>query len=318
MIGSTDLYNSYLVSRLNARSTVLNSIAGLAASGSGNNAVNAIINGARATNDRMSVATGSKFTGEAAGLNAASASAREAASMLQAADTGLTEIGDMLAEMKILVEIITTSTNPATSSFDRSVLERDFSDLRTEIDVTARATEFNDVKLLQGDGAGGTFDVSFKVGTGQGSGDNLTISLNSALVADLSAGLASDSLVTEAGAATALTKLTAAVNGLNAIKGAVAGLNEAVFVASLNASDIASGLDSFNDQRVAVDVVIEAAQFLGQEISEQGGTSLANPNTELMRNMLKPQESRSDQGNSTSEAAPTPPPEPDSDSQASP
>ncbi len=312
MIESAYLYNSSLVSRLNARSMALNSIAGLAASGSGNIAVNAITNGARATNDRMSVATGSRFTGEAAGLNAANASAREAASLLQAADTGLTEIGDMLAEMKILVEIITTSTNPATSNFDRTVLERDFSDLRTEIDVTARATEFNGVKLLQGDSAGGTFDVSFRVGTGQDSGDKLTISLNSALVADLSAGLASDSLVTEAGAATALTNVTAAVNGLNAIKGAVAGFNEAVFVAALSANDIASGLDSFNDQRVAVDVVIEAAQFLGQEISEQGGTSLANPNAELMRTMLKPQEGGSDHGDSSSETAATPPPEPDS------
>ena len=51
-------------------------------------------------------------------------------------------------------------------------------------------------------------EVTFKVGTGQGPGDQLTISLDSALIADLSAGLATDSLTTVAGATTALANVT--------------------------------------------------------------------------------------------------------------
>jgi flagellin len=306
MIDSAALSNSAMMSRLNARATTLNSIVGMAASGSGGTAVNEVINGARAINDHLAVATGARFTEESAGLAAASSSAREAASLLQAADMGLTDIGGKLAEMKVLVEIITTSTNPATSTLDRAILDRNFSDLRAEIDVIAGVTEFNGVDLLQGDGAGGPFQVTFRVGTGQESADQLTISLDSALVADLSAGLVTDSLATIAGATAALTNVTAAVNNLNAIKGAVEGYQEAVFLAAENAGEIATGLVSFNSQRVAVDVIMEAAQFLGQEIAQQSGASLTHPDAQLMRGMLGPQDSSAEGGASTPEPAPEP------------
>ena len=71
MIDSAALSNSAMMSRLNARATTLNSIVGMAASGSGGTAVNEVINGARAINDHLAVATGARFTEESAGLAAA-------------------------------------------------------------------------------------------------------------------------------------------------------------------------------------------------------------------------------------------------------
>jgi flagellin len=286
MVETSISSNGSLVSRLDSRSASLNSIAALAAAGSGNAAIVAEHDGARAVNDRIFVAAGIGLSGEAAGLAASSASARQAASMLQVADGGLKDIGDKLAAMKALVETITTGANPVTSSFDRAVLDRDFLDLRTTIDGIARATEFNGVKILQGDGAGGSFAVAFKVGTGQAPGDTITIAIGSALVADLSAGLATDSLATTAGAATALTNVTKAIDQLNAVRGAVAGFGEAVFIAAENASDIATGLTDFNRQRIAVDVDLDAARFLGQEIARQGGARLSGTGAELLRGVL--------------------------------
>ena len=89
-----------------------------------------------------------------------------------------------------------------------------------------------------------------------------------------------------------------------AIKGAVAGYNEVVFIAAENANDVASGPSGFNAKRVAVDILVEAARFLGHEIAVQGGASLSHPDAQLMRGLMGPVESGSDGGNSSSDSTP--------------
>ena len=82
-------------------------------------------------------------------------------------------------------------------------MDIEFQTVKGKIDAIAADTAFNKIKLLQGGaGAGGEFEISFKVGTGNEAHDDITVSIAPASVSDLSAGLAAGSVTSMVGAST--------------------------------------------------------------------------------------------------------------------
>jgi flagellin-like hook-associated protein FlgL len=81
-----------------------------------------------------------------AALQGAQSQAREGVSLLQAADAGLASIEQRLASMRALAD----QAAGADSDFQRSILQREFSDLRAEIDQIAGRTELDGVKVIDG------------------------------------------------------------------------------------------------------------------------------------------------------------------------
>ncbi len=279
-------YGNSLATRLNARSSDIEAVAELARLGAaGGRSVAASADGVSAANDRLMVATSAMLGAEIAGLVAAGAIARRAGTLLQSADAGLSGIAGKLAEMKALAETATDPKAAPMSSLTRSRLDTEFAALRSELDRIAQETEFDGVKLLGGDGAGGAYQVSFRVGTGVGPGDNISVSIDAAGSADLAAGLDTDSLLT-GGATQALANVKIAIDKLGEIQGTVAGLGEAVASASQAADASGAAMGTALRRRTEVVVTIDSARLLGQELAQQGGISLDDTDAEVLRRLL--------------------------------
>lgn len=100
-----------------------------------------------AKDDAAALAIGSKLRAEVAGLNQASNNASQAVSLLQIADGALSTTGDILVRMKALA---VQSSSGQLSDSDRSLLNQEFTNLRSEIDRIAQVTNFNGNQLLNG------------------------------------------------------------------------------------------------------------------------------------------------------------------------
>lgn len=100
-----------------------------------------------AKDDAAALAVGSKLRAEVAGLNTAANNASQAVSLLQIADGALSTIGDILVRQKALA---VQSSSGQLSDTERSLLNQEFSNLRTEIDRIANVTNFNGTTLLNG------------------------------------------------------------------------------------------------------------------------------------------------------------------------
>ena len=129
-----------------------------------------------ASDDAAGLAIGSKMTSQIRGLEQAARNANDAVSLLQTADGAAIEISDMLQRMRELAVQAANGTNDTT---DIANLNKEFAALATEIDRVTDDTEFNGLKVLQGNltSASGTADqLEFVVG--KDAADKLTVSFS--------------------------------------------------------------------------------------------------------------------------------------------
>lgn len=119
-------------------------------SNAASSSLNKLSSGSRiptAKDDAAGLAVGSKLKSEIAGLTQAANNAGQATSLLQIADGALSTIGDVLQRMKTLA---VQSSSGQLDDASRSLLNQEFSNLKSEIDRVAGITNFNGTKLLSG------------------------------------------------------------------------------------------------------------------------------------------------------------------------
>ena len=109
-----------------------------------------------AGDDAAGLAISEKMRSQIRGLDQASRNAFDGRSLLQVAEGALNETHSILQRMK---ELAVQSANDTNTDFDRSEIQKEIEQLKTEIDRISRDTEFNTMKLLNGTrGATATID----------------------------------------------------------------------------------------------------------------------------------------------------------------
>ena len=110
----------------------------------------------RAGDDAAGLAISEKMRGQIRGLNQASRNAQDGISMIQTAEGALNETHSILQRMREL----SVQANTATlQDADRSQLDTEFGQLKSEIDRIAKTTTFNGTNLLNG-GLGSSVTVT--------------------------------------------------------------------------------------------------------------------------------------------------------------
>jgi flagellin len=113
-----------------------------------------------ASDDAAGLAIASRMTSQINGLGQAARNANDAISLVQTADGALTEVTSMLQRMRELAVQSASDTNVAA---DRTALNQEFTELRSEINRIAQNTQWNGSNILDGS-AGTSGTLSFQVG----------------------------------------------------------------------------------------------------------------------------------------------------------
>nr|WP_300187302.1 flagellin [uncultured Agathobaculum sp.] len=102
----------------------------------------------RAGDDAAGLAISEKMRAQITGLDVAQKNAKDGISLVQTAEGALTEVHDMLNRM---VELASQSANGTyENETDRVQLQKEISELKSEIDRIADSANFNGIKLLDG------------------------------------------------------------------------------------------------------------------------------------------------------------------------
>ncbi|MFJ7858082.1 flagellin [Peribacillus sp. NPDC097206] len=118
----------------------------------------------KAGDDAAGLAISEKMRGQIRGLDMASKNAQDGISLLQTAEGALNETHDITQRMR---ELAVQSGNDTNTDDDRDALNKEFAQLKEEINRIANTTEFNTKTLLNG-------NLGAKVGTATGT-DVLTV-----------------------------------------------------------------------------------------------------------------------------------------------
>ena len=129
------------------------------------------INGA--ADDAAGLAISSKMTAQIKGLNQAVRNANDGISLIQTAEGALVEVSNMLQRMR---ELAVQSANDTNTTSDRSALNSEFGQLRTEINRISSNTQWNGMNILDKTaGPNANCEFKFQVGANAAQTINLTV-----------------------------------------------------------------------------------------------------------------------------------------------
>ena len=114
-----------------------------------------------AKDDAAGLAIASRMTSQIKGVSQAARNANDGISMAQTAEGALS---GMAATLQRVRELAVQSANATNSASDRTALNREASQLITELDRVAKTTEFNGQKLLDGSFGAAQFQVGANAG----------------------------------------------------------------------------------------------------------------------------------------------------------
>jgi len=112
-----------------------------------------------AKDDAAGLAISEKLRSQIRSISVAVRNSQDGISMAQTTEGGLAEIGNILGRMRELSE---QAANGTLGTSERQTLDKEYQQLKTEIDRISNATEFNGTKLL--DGSLSTTGVTLQVG----------------------------------------------------------------------------------------------------------------------------------------------------------
>jgi len=226
-----------------------------------------------AADDAAGLAVREQMRSDIAVLNQGIRNANDGIAMIQTADGALSVIDEKLIRMKELAEQAATGTYTNTQ---REIMDSEFKQMASEITRIAKATDFNGIKLLNGNQSAG---LTIHFGTGNSEEeDYYSVSINEATSSALGLyeGSSLVTISTQIAAKSALTKIDNAITSKDNIRAHLGAMQNRLENTITNLTIQAENLQAAESQMSDVDVATEMTEFVRNQILTQAGTAMLN------------------------------------------
>lgn len=179
------------------------------------------------------------------------------------------------------------SSAPSAGTFDTV----DFSDFGLSIKLnslfaTGTGVSANNEFVIAG-GNSTTLQLTFRVGTGTGTNDEVTFNLDKARVADLAASLDTDSIDTVANAENTMGRLDTAISTVNGIRADVGGAQNRIGFAASNLAASVENTEAARSGLLDLNVAQEMTTFTSAQILLQAGVAMLAQANQWPGNLLR-------------------------------
>lgn len=224
----------------------------------------------RAADDAAGLGLSESLRAQIRSINQATRNASDGISLTQIADGAAATIGSLLSRLR---ELSSQSASGTVGNTERSYIDQEFVALRSEIDRIAQVTEFNGQALT----SGSTISFSIAIGFRSGSGNTLSLDLNSITTASL--GLASVNVSTSANASSALANIDNAISAVASARAEYGSVQNRFEATIANLQITSENLTAAESRIRDADVAYETSQFTKNQILVQAGiATLAQAN----------------------------------------
>lgn len=221
----------------------------------------------KAADDAAGLAISENLKGQIRSAAQARRNANDGISMIQTAEGGINEIGNIVTRLR---ELGIQASSDTVGDTERGFLNKEVNQLKEEMNRIAKVTTWGTTKLL--DGSGPKFE--FQVGLYGGAEDN-RISFEAADInVSLDAiGLSDVDFSSKEGAQEALTKLDEAQSVVNSNRASLGALQNRMNSASDNLAIQEENLSAANSRIRDTDVAAATSELTRNQILLQAGTS---------------------------------------------
>ena len=222
----------------------------------------------RAADDAAGLSISEKMRSQIRGLNKASDNAQDGISLVQTAEGALNEVHSMLQRMS---ELAVQASNGTNASQDRTALDNEVQQLKTEIERVGTTTQFNKMDILTGEFSSNN-EKTLQVGANQDQVITIAISaltstVGSALDAKVKVGTAS-------AAQSSITIIQNSITNLSALRSKLGALQNRLEHTVANLDNISENTQSAESRIRDTDMAEEMVQYSKNNILQQAGQSM--------------------------------------------
>jgi len=190
--------------------------------------------------------------------------ANDGISIIQTAESATNEVTDILQRMR---ELAVQSASETLANEERSYIQDEFVELRSEVARIASVTEFNGVQLTDGT----TTSLDVQVGIDNNSSSRITIQLGDLTATTLN--LSSVTLQTVTGARGALDIIDTALASVNSTRSLFGAVQNRIDSAINNAQIYTEALSAAESQIRDADFAVETSELTKLQIMQQAGVA---------------------------------------------
>ncbi|MGF7397319.1 flagellin [Thermoanaerobacterium thermosaccharolyticum] len=222
-----------------------------------------------AADDAAGLAISEKMKSQIAGLNMAQRNAQDGISLLQTAEGALNETSSILQRMRELVVQASSDTNTAQ---DRQNIQKEITQLNSEIDRIANQTEFNTKKLLNGDIS--STGLTFQIGANAAQNISITIAKMDSSTLGVNSLDVSISTLTSDQISAWLSTIDTAINTVSGQRADLGAVQNRLEHTINNLGTASENLTAANSRIRDVDMAQEMMEFTKDNILNQAATAM--------------------------------------------
>ncbi|RRD91430.1 flagellin, partial [Clostridiales bacterium COT073_COT-073] len=185
-------------------------------------------------------------------------------------------------------ELAVQSANGSNQDDDRKLIQKEVEQLKSEIDAIAEKTQFNKMKLLNGDGAGAQLSMTFQVGANKSDAEKITIKLSGLKVASLF-GVANDDvfLSTQAAAKDLIDNVETAIVKLATTRADLGAVQNRLEHTIKNLDNSVENLTASESRIRHTDMAKEMMEFTRTNILNQAAQAMLAQANQLPQGVLQ-------------------------------
>jgi flagellin len=222
-----------------------------------------------AKDDAAGLAIASKMTSQIRGMGQAIRNANDGISYAQTAEGALGEVSNMLQRIR---ELAVQSASGTYAAADRTNLNSEVTELKSQITNILATTEFNGTRIFNSAASGATYTAasgSVAIQTGVNSGDTVSVSFST--LSDLAAATAVD---TAANAGTALGNVDTALTNVNSTRAKLGAAQSRLESTVNNLSNTVTNLSDARSRIEDADFSAETTNLAKAQILSQASTAM--------------------------------------------
>lgn len=222
----------------------------------------------KAADDAAGLAISESLKGQIRGLRQASRNSNDGISLVQVAEGGLNEVGNMLIRLR---ELAVQASSDTIGDTERKFIDVEYQQLKSEIQRITEVTRFNGRDLLNGTGGiidiqVGTYNDPFK--------DRISFNASAANASLESLGLTAESVGQKEMAQNSLDVIDRAMVSVNAIRANFGAMQNRLQSTIANLAVADENLSAANSRIRDADIASESAELVRNNILMQAGVSV--------------------------------------------
>lgn len=237
----------------------------------------------RSADDAAGLAISEKMRAQVRSIRQDTRNANDGISMIQTAEGGMNEIGNILVRFR---ELSIQAASDTIGDNERGFIDKEVQQLRGEIDRISQSTEFNGRKLLSGESA----QLEIQIGQGNNEGvDRFAFDLAETNVSADRLGVGSLSVSDKASAQSNLDVIDGAINQLSSSRANLGAMQNRLQSVVNNLAVYDENLSAARSRIYDIDMASESAEMAKNSILSQAGTSVlsqANQNPMLALKLM--------------------------------